>query len=269
VNPKERGALIAALVLVWLGKLALRVSPRVGVRLVRWAAGLRYRQDPERAAARAEELAALVKDRPGKLLKLLTGLGFALHALAVAGLRGRPGRLRRLGAAAVRFTSGHRVGLATIVAWVWTMVVSLVGIIVVLALRTKGYAMAGFGVGVGVGMGILIVAGVGGLGLARVMRVGKAGAAEVMLYVGITTSMMTGWMAFNLFGIATRVVIITLNAVVVTTLGDLAKKQDPARETGPGATAKLVGRRARTRAATGHPRGQVRQRAPRWPWRRS
>jgi hypothetical protein len=84
---------VAALVVARLGRLTLRVSPRLGVRLVRWAARLRYRQDPERAAMRAEELAALVDERPGRLLKLLTGLGFALHALAAAGLRARPGRM--------------------------------------------------------------------------------------------------------------------------------------------------------------------------------
>jgi hypothetical protein len=98
MTPKQLAVVAAALVVGLLGRLVLRVSPRVGVRLVRWAAGLRYRQNPERAALRAEELTALVDDRPGRLLKLLTGLGFALHALTVAGLRAGFGRWRRLGA---------------------------------------------------------------------------------------------------------------------------------------------------------------------------
>jgi hypothetical protein len=94
VTARQLAVAVAALVVGLLGRLVLRVSPRVGVRLVRWAAGLRYRGDPERAALRAEELAGLVDDRPGRLLKLLTGLGFALHALTVAALRARPGRMQ-------------------------------------------------------------------------------------------------------------------------------------------------------------------------------
>jgi hypothetical protein len=57
------------------------ICPWIAVRLVRWAARLRYPHAPERAATRSEELAALVNDRPGKLFKLFTALGFVLHDL--------------------------------------------------------------------------------------------------------------------------------------------------------------------------------------------
>lgn len=60
---------------------ATDICPWLAVRLVRWAARLRYPHDPGRAATRGEELAALINDRPGKLFKLFTGLGFALRAL--------------------------------------------------------------------------------------------------------------------------------------------------------------------------------------------
>jgi len=67
------------------------ISPWVAVRLVRWAARLRYRGDAERAKVRGVEWAALIqKDRPGNLFKLLTALGFTLHALLVAALRTAP-----------------------------------------------------------------------------------------------------------------------------------------------------------------------------------
>jgi DNA-binding transcriptional MerR regulator len=54
---------------------------------MRWATRLRYRGAAGRATVRAEELAALIQDRPGNLFKLLTALGFTLHALLVAALR--------------------------------------------------------------------------------------------------------------------------------------------------------------------------------------
>ncbi len=64
--------------------------------LVRWAARVRYRGRPERAAQRAEELGALIDARPGKLFKLITATGFAGAALPVAALQ----LLRRRGRAA-------------------------------------------------------------------------------------------------------------------------------------------------------------------------
>ena len=59
------------------------VSPWCARKLVRWSAHQRY-MDPGRAAGRAEELEALIDARPGKLLKLLTALGFAGSAVVVA-----------------------------------------------------------------------------------------------------------------------------------------------------------------------------------------
>jgi hypothetical protein len=49
-------------------------------RLARWSAYTRY-ADPERAKARAEELVAVIADRPGQVLKLLTAGGFAIAAI--------------------------------------------------------------------------------------------------------------------------------------------------------------------------------------------
>jgi hypothetical protein len=76
--------LVVAVVLGLLVNEATDICPWIAVRLVRWAARLLYRRAPERAAIRGEELAALINERPGKLLKLFTALGFVLYALLVA-----------------------------------------------------------------------------------------------------------------------------------------------------------------------------------------
>jgi hypothetical protein len=55
------------------------VSPWAAKKIARWSARLRY-DDPERAEIRSEELVALIEDRPGKLLKLITALCFAAAA---------------------------------------------------------------------------------------------------------------------------------------------------------------------------------------------
>jgi hypothetical protein len=55
------------------------VSPWIAHRLVRWSARQRY-VDSSRAEIRAEELAALINDRPGKLFKLCTAVLFAASA---------------------------------------------------------------------------------------------------------------------------------------------------------------------------------------------
>jgi membrane protein YdbS with pleckstrin-like domain len=57
------------------------VSPWLARKLVGWSARLRY-GDTTRAEIRAEELAAVINDRPGKLFKLGTGVRFASSALA-------------------------------------------------------------------------------------------------------------------------------------------------------------------------------------------
>ncbi|WP_424533658.1 hypothetical protein ACOZ38_25315 [Sphaerisporangium viridialbum] len=51
------------------------VSPWAARKLVIWSAYLRYGKSA-RAETRAEELAALIDSRPGKLFKLVTALGF-------------------------------------------------------------------------------------------------------------------------------------------------------------------------------------------------
>jgi hypothetical protein len=55
------------------------VSPWLARRIVRWSAACRYR-DPHRAEARAEELAALIDNRPGNLFKVITACCFAASA---------------------------------------------------------------------------------------------------------------------------------------------------------------------------------------------
>jgi RNA polymerase sigma factor (sigma-70 family) len=68
------------------------VSPWCAKKLARWSALRRYAENPERAAIRAEELAALIESRPGNILKLLTALGFAAVGLATSLFKaGRPG----------------------------------------------------------------------------------------------------------------------------------------------------------------------------------
>ena len=62
------------------------VCPWCARKLVEWSAHRRY-TDPDRAAVRAEELAAVIEGRPGKLLKLFSALGFAGSAFLVACMR--------------------------------------------------------------------------------------------------------------------------------------------------------------------------------------
>lgn len=56
------------------------VSPWLARKLVRWSAHRRY-ASPARAELRAEELAKLIDDRPGRLFKLITALGFVATAV--------------------------------------------------------------------------------------------------------------------------------------------------------------------------------------------
>jgi hypothetical protein len=62
------------------------LCPWAAHRLVRWAAN-RWSSDPEVAAAYADEWAAVIDERPGKLFKLLTALGFAGGAVGRAAPR--------------------------------------------------------------------------------------------------------------------------------------------------------------------------------------
>jgi hypothetical protein len=56
------------------------LSPALARVIVRWSARRHYR-NPARAAERAEELAAYINDRPGKLFKLIVAVHFAAAAL--------------------------------------------------------------------------------------------------------------------------------------------------------------------------------------------
>ncbi len=56
------------------------ISPWAARKLVVWSARHRY-YDQARADTRAEELTRLIDDRPGKLFKLITALGFAAAAI--------------------------------------------------------------------------------------------------------------------------------------------------------------------------------------------
>ena len=69
------------------------MSPWVARKLVRWYARRRY-APPAWAEVRAEELAAFINDRPGKLFKLITALGFAATAIVT----------RKVGPGGARFT---------------------------------------------------------------------------------------------------------------------------------------------------------------------
>ncbi|MFF4810560.1 hypothetical protein ACFY03_20335 [Micromonospora chersina] len=77
--------LLGALLSLALSELT-EVSPWAARKLVRWAA-YRWTTDPELAAAYAEEWAAIIDERPGKLLKLLTATGFTLGATGRAAPR--------------------------------------------------------------------------------------------------------------------------------------------------------------------------------------
>lgn len=79
------------------------VSPWAARKLVRWSAYRRY-TDPTRAGVRADELAALINDRPGNLFKLLTALSFVAGATATAGRRAIERSLARFGRRATAAT---------------------------------------------------------------------------------------------------------------------------------------------------------------------
>src|SRR5690348_10437535 len=83
---------VSILSLIWGVCSALAVneccelSPWAAQKIARWSAHLRY-ADSERAKVRAEELAAVVDGRPGKLFKLITALCFAAAAVRVWAVR--------------------------------------------------------------------------------------------------------------------------------------------------------------------------------------
>jgi hypothetical protein len=108
----------SAVILGLLVNEATDLCPWVAARLVRWAARLRYLDAPERAAIRSEELARLVHDRPGKLIKLFTALGFALHALTFTASWAAARGARQFGASAIRFAHDRPAARARVMAGV-------------------------------------------------------------------------------------------------------------------------------------------------------
>jgi hypothetical protein len=85
-------AIVISIILGLIVNECSDVCPWCARKLVRWSAYRRY-TDPARAAARAEELSALIDDRPGKLLKLFSAFGFAGSAFLVVCRRGLARRL--------------------------------------------------------------------------------------------------------------------------------------------------------------------------------
>jgi hypothetical protein len=73
---------------------ACDISPWCARRIVRWSTRLRY-ADKERRRVRGDELVALIDERPGKLFKLATALGFLAASLLSWVHRALPGALRQ------------------------------------------------------------------------------------------------------------------------------------------------------------------------------
>ncbi|MFJ2081238.1 hypothetical protein ACIOBK_01700 [Micromonospora chokoriensis] len=71
------------------------ISPWAARKLAQWSA-YRWTTDPEMAAGYAEEWTAVIDDRPGKLLKLLTALRFTLGAAGRAAPRAGRRALRSI-----------------------------------------------------------------------------------------------------------------------------------------------------------------------------
>jgi hypothetical protein len=85
------------------------ISPWAARRLVAWSARVKY-GTTERGRIRGVELVTLIEERPGKLLKLLTALGFTGAALATVVFRGVGRWGQALGALAQIFIIAVKVG---------------------------------------------------------------------------------------------------------------------------------------------------------------
>jgi len=85
------------------------VCPWAARKLIRWSAHHRY-APPARAELRAEELAAYLDDRPGRLFKLITALSFAAAAVVTRKIAPAQGLFK------VGVTEGDRVGECFVVA---------------------------------------------------------------------------------------------------------------------------------------------------------
>ena len=80
------GQIVVAVLVGLVVNECVEVCPWVARKLVAWSARRRY-TDPARAGVRAEELVAVIDDRPGNLLKLLSAFGFAAAAVTTAAAR--------------------------------------------------------------------------------------------------------------------------------------------------------------------------------------
>jgi hypothetical protein len=77
-------AIVGTLIATLAASEVSEVSPWLAGMLARWSARHRYRSDPDRAEIRAEELAAVVRARPGNPLKIFTAAAFAISAVLKA-----------------------------------------------------------------------------------------------------------------------------------------------------------------------------------------
>ncbi|GAB3946812.1 hypothetical protein [Micromonospora vulcania] len=75
----NRWELVVGVILGLLVNEMTDLSPWAARRLVRWAA-YQWTSDPDVAAGYAEEWAAIIDERPGKLFKLLTAIQFCVGA---------------------------------------------------------------------------------------------------------------------------------------------------------------------------------------------
>jgi lipopolysaccharide/colanic/teichoic acid biosynthesis glycosyltransferase len=120
-----RGEIAFTIISGLLVNEATDICPWLAIRLTRWAARVRYPHAPERAATRSEELAALINDRPGKLFKLFTALGFALHALVLLRRNQQPEGMTGWRAAAKRTVDVGIAAVALVLALPLMLVIAL------------------------------------------------------------------------------------------------------------------------------------------------
>jgi hypothetical protein len=93
------------------------LSPWLARKLVGWAARRRHRANPTRGAIRAEELAAIIDARPGKLFKLLTALAFAAAAAGsiARDAAARMSSVRSVGGQVVRWVRDYQLVLLPLI----------------------------------------------------------------------------------------------------------------------------------------------------------
>jgi hypothetical protein len=112
--------------------------------LVRWSARHRYAGDSERVAIRAEELEALIDDRPGNLCKFGTALGFAVAAVIARCGQDARGARGAWGVGMLR-VARRGIGVAVILRyrpWTTAAAVAAIGIVVCYALHSPTWVLA-------------------------------------------------------------------------------------------------------------------------------